>query len=225
MSQAPETAAAAPPAPAGETPGLLGLVMMLSSSLAASVSLGLLSYTFATGSLPFGIQPLVASPEGPARPASSEEAPADGPVRRPGEHYAWRLYQAMEAEQARLAKEKRNLAEERRQLEEWFRSADLREAELQRMESRIAGLLDRVDETEVANIKQMGDLLEQADGKAAAEMLLGMEQDLAARVLYFMDERKSAELINAMQKHGEASKNKAVRLLEKLHLITEDAAS
>jgi flagellar motility protein MotE (MotC chaperone) len=197
----------------------LPIVIMLLSSVAASVSLGMVSYTFATGSLPFGVAPLLRAE--PAVIETAAKADAE-PVQRPGEHYALRLYQAIEQKQAQLEADEAELAEERRQVEELLRAADLRESELQRMEARIDALLDHVSQTEVANVKQIGNMLGAADGKAAAEILLAMDQDLAARVLYFMNEKTSGQLITAIQKGGDASQEKAVEILEKLRQMTEE---
>jgi flagellar motility protein MotE (MotC chaperone) len=194
-------------------------------SVVASACLAMMTYVFLTGRLPFGLQTLAptdaaAEDEDVAQPI--DESIADN---RPEEGYALQLYKHLDDERRRVANETDRLADREQQLLEIERNLSLREAELLRIETRVAGLLNRVEATEVENTKQLGDLLAATEPTAGAKMLLEMDEQLAARVLYFMNERASGDLISAIMKEGDGGAKNAVRMLEKLHLISSDGES
>jgi len=202
----------------------MAAVLMLVSSIVTGACLSMMGFTLATGRLPFGLEPMMVEAAVPDEEEAAETVDEDLEM-RPGERFVARLFAEIEADRLRLKQQQEELAERERVIEESSRSVDLREKALVRMEERIRGLLDEVDQAELANLKQMGDMLGQADAKAATEMLLEMEEGLAARVLFFMDERSSAELVNVLMKKDDETKDKAARLMERVHRISEKLES
>jgi len=202
----------------------LAATLMLVSSFVSAACLGMMGFTLATGRLPFGLEPMKVEVEAP-REVQPDEAMREDHEMRSGERFVARLFAELEENRLRLKQQQEKLAERERVIEESSRSAELREKALARMEDRIRSLLDEVEQVEVANVKQMGDMLGQADAKAATEMLLEMDEELAARVLFFMDERSSAGLVNVLMKKDDETKNKAARLMERVHRISEKLES
>jgi flagellar motility protein MotE (MotC chaperone) len=194
-----------------------GFLMFLSSAVTAA-ALSLLCYTFATGELPFGIQPILAPP------AQLESALVEADTEteeRVGESYAMGLYDELKAERDRLSRERGAIEEQKRLVEQLMEAERKLKSELIETEERVRELLVRTDATEVANVKRMAEMMEGADRRAAADMLLELDDALAARVLYSMKPRTSGEVIAELVRGGDKTRSdRATQVLEVFHRLS-----
>lgn len=181
----------------GLTSFLAVTVFVCCGGLALCTSL--LGFTWATGELPFGLQPLMHAPvDRPSAVVELDEKRERLAKERYGEVYAAQLYAALQAERERLAKANQELADRRAELEAFEKTATLLKKELQATADRCEALLDFADTAEQANVRRLSAILAASAPEAAAQLLLRVPTGTAARLLEGMDARKSAEVMAAL---------------------------
>lgn len=212
----------------------LGFTILVTSAVSA-LCLGLLAFTFATGDLPYGIQPLLRLPAGNAdsaghpRPAAQAAAATTAKATleaRSGEYFAQRLFADLDTARQAMEQEKARLAAERRVVEQLRENERLLQAETQKAISRLENLLDTITAQEEANAKQAAGVLTQAENGEAVKLLLAMDERVAARVIFFLPPKRAGELFSAMMKSGDADSGKrAAAIMERMHKLRQESRS
>jgi flagellar motility protein MotE (MotC chaperone) len=189
----------------------------LAASAVAAFAVSLMGYTFATGELPFNLQPLLRQ-ETHATPdaETKKQAPGAGENSVPhSEAFFERLYNELLAERRKLQAEREAVAEKSRYVEELAATTAELQKELAGQNERVHNLLIRVSEKERENAVQVSGLISKVDPKEAVQILLRMEEKTAAQVLSMMPPKTSGQLLGAMVKNGEQnSAERVARILE-----------
>lgn len=198
---------------------IMAFMFFLSSTVTA-LTVGLMTFTFVTGDLPFDIQPMLH--DDGSNPEVEELIRPKNEYRqfRAGESYAMKIFKALEKEREQVSAEKEKLAVQKELIEELSHNTESLQKKLEKSQETIMNLLDQVDEQEKANVIQLAGLVSNADVKSAAQMLLDMSEDLSAKVIYNMESKKSAEIISSMLKVAPPEqKERAARILEYVHRL------
>ncbi len=197
-------------------------VMFLSCSLSA-FCMAMMGYTYATGELPFNIQPILEVPDIPAEKKEKDKLKESHEKARRGETFAVHLYEEMLKERRDLVEERGKMNEEKKILLALKASADEIHKKLEETELNIRKLLVEIDENEMKNVKKLSDVLVNTESDAAAKMLLEMDENLAARTIFVMQAKKAAEVISAvMTTGGQGSTKKAATILERIHKLSAE---
>lgn len=219
-----------PEVAAAEKRTLLLSLLFLCSSGVTAFCLAILAFTFATGDLPFGIEPIIPEPEEepPAEAVIAEKTPKSRQeaelVPRAAESYAVSLFQEVENERKKLASERELLAEQKRVIEQMMELARKQQDEVVRAEQKLKELVTVIDATEMQSVKRLAEIVSAGDDKSGATMLLEMDEPMAARVLYCVEPKKAASLLaEAFKLAGADEKQTAqiVSITRNLHKLTD----
>ncbi|OGV66194.1 MAG: hypothetical protein A3K19_19400 [Lentisphaerae bacterium RIFOXYB12_FULL_65_16] len=204
----------------------LGIVVLASSSIAA-FCVSLMGYTFATGELPFGMNPLFAAkdeghvPQPPGVKSTEAKTP-----RREGEAFAAKLYDEIAAEKERLAAEREKIAEQRRVLDEMAATTAKLQQEVEKKIEMVQKLFITIDAQQKENASRVATVIASADSKDGAKMLLQMEEKAAAQVIFYLPPKLTGPLFAVMLKDSDPENaKKAGRILEVVRRLSEKGSS
>lgn len=211
---------------------LLALLVFVSSSVAA-FSLGALAYTFATGSLPFGIQSMIhaksvqddiAIASGKAVKASAPKVEGESPMRLDEEFLA-SFAAELKKEKEKLAAERLAIEEQRKSSEQIMVEAKKLQDEVRAQETQVDELLKKVDAKERANVADLQKLISGMELANSVNMLLSMDELLASRILYSMNKKQAAKIIETGMKDADKSKGERIKsITRKMQSLSDELA-
>jgi len=202
---------------------LLALLVFLSCSLSA-FCLGMLAFTFVTGDLPMGIQPIIRDkPLKKKIPERKELKAGPGAEARLEEKFLSGFYDELVKEKEKLAEERKNLTTRKKVVDEIKDEALKMQNEIGKSEIRVKSLLDVIDKKEVENVKKITSLMSGMDLAQSSKMLMEMDEAMAARVLYFMNQKMASQLISqVMQTATEEQAKRIKKVTDRIQILTEE---
>lgn len=202
---------------------LLALLVFLSCSLSA-FCLGMLAFTFVTGDLPMGIQPIIRDkPLNKKIPERKELKAGPGSEARLEEKFLSGFYDELVKEKEKLAEERKNLTTRKKVVDEIKDEALKMQNEIGKSETRVKNLLDVIDKKEVENVKKITSLMSGMDLAQSSKMLMEMDESMAARVLYFMNQKMASQLISqVMQTATEEQTKRLKKVTDRIQILTEE---
>ncbi len=163
----------------------------------AAFSLGMLSFTFVTGDLPFGLIPLhVTDVRSDSNEAVKGAKAESKPEFRAGEDFLVSFVKELEKEKARIAEEKTRLDEQTKNAELIMKQAVAMQTEVEKKENSVGELLKKIDEKEKQNVADIQKLIVGMEPAAGVKLLLSLDQKLAARILYSMNKKLASQLVS-----------------------------
>ena len=202
-------------------------ILFFVSCCGNALCLGFLSYTFTTGELPYGLEPLYQA-DTSAPPPRDPEAERNEQLRA-GESYAQIIYGDLQRQEEKLDARVADLDEREELLttrEDGIQELQEKVAERER---KILQKLQQIDQREIANVQNMAAMFDAIDSKAAATMLLNMddkEAEMAPRVLYYMSPDKRAQLIGAIVKQNDPAKtNRATTIMDNMRKLIPEMST
>ncbi|MDD3117809.1 MAG: hypothetical protein PHQ27_01400 [Victivallales bacterium] len=197
--------------------GLAFLVLL--SSILSGACLGMLSYTMATGKLPFHLQPMVKTKTA-AKDKSAAPPPLDLSKERIAENYLLDFYREIKSEQEKLAVAREKLAEKQRNVDEIMKQARLMQQKIVGKEKNVRLLLDFIAEKQQDNLRRTAKVLAGMDTAAAAKLVLQWDEAEAAKVMYFVPDKDKSKLISELmqsKKPADITKvNDIIQLMQKI---------
>lgn len=178
---------------------LLRVIAMLCfiTGASAAFSLGMLSFTFVTGDLPFGLIPLCMKDVKSASSDAGKDSKTESkPEFRAGEDFLVMFVKELEKEKARIAEEKTRLDEQTKNAELIMKQAVAMQSEVEKKENSVGELLKKIDEKEKQNVTDIQKLIVGMEPAAGVNMLLSLDQKLAARILYSMNKKLASQLVS-----------------------------
>lgn len=203
---------------------LLRVLAMLCfiTGASAAFSLGMLSFTFVTGDLPFGLIPLhvkdVKSESNEAVKGSKTESK---PEFRAGEDFLVMFVKELEKEKARIAEEKTRLDEQTKNAELIMKQAVAMQAEVEKKENAVGELLKKIDEKEKQNVADIQKLIVGMEPAAGVNMLLSLDQKLAARILYSMNKKLASQLVSEAMRTKE-NREKITKITATIQTLSDE---
>ncbi len=191
------------------------------------LTLALLSYTFATGDLPFGLEPLVEQKEKQVKKTSeyklegvAKKFPSKGEV---AEKYAAQLFERLRKKRSELKNKRRNFQEKKKVSSTAVETAKEIEDRLEGKEEKLRALVNFVDEAEKNNAGQTAEILAAMEPAGAADTLMKMDTKRAARVFRLMETRSSAKILAALKEMGaEEGSKKAADILNEFFTVVDN---
>ena len=177
-------------------------VVILFSSIMAAACLGLMSYTFATGKLPLGIQPSFG-------PEAEELSDIDKDIlarekmtlSRRSELHAKELFADIEVKRERVEKEADRLVELEKMLAARAGTITAREESLKAFRDRVDKMITEITPIEQANVSKIVVKMGKASPENQAKVFLELmdaDEPMAARVIYLMADKATGALIDAL---------------------------
>lgn len=203
---------------------LLRVLAMLCfiTGASAAFSLGMLSFTFVTGDLPFGLIPLhvkdVKSASNEAVKGSKTESK---PEFRAGEDFLVMFVKELEREKARIAEEKTRLDEQTKNAELIMKQAVAMQTEVEKKENAVGELLKKIDEKEKQNVADIQKLIVGMEPAAGVNMLLSLDQKLAARILYSMNKKLASQLVSEAMRTKE-NREKITKITATIQTLSDE---
>lgn len=207
---------------------LLAMLIFISSSVAA-LSLGMMAYTMATGDLPLGITPILG-----AKPKSNNTGKnlrKDEPIAKSTNQNTMRvdekalmsLYEDVMREKEKLAEEKKKLAVKEKIVQEIRDEAVKMQQEIAKTEIKLNATLQRIDRTEIENIRKITNLMSGMEPAQATKMLMEMEDAKISRILYYMNQKVASKIIDqVLQTSNDEQVKRMKKITDKLQTLSED---
>jgi len=208
--------------------GLIKLLALLVFIGCAStgLSLSLLAYTFATGELPFGVQPMVAEDEKEEQKEDEKDAdPAENKKAgiQAAERYVPELFDRLKKKRKELEEKEQKLAVQEEQKIKAEETAEQIEKRLVKTEQDLRNLIEIITEEKRQNAQSTAELLASMEPASAADTLMKMDTTRAAVIFKCLETESSANILGALKQLGaEEGEKKAQDILNRLYSVVDN---
>lgn len=196
------------------------------SCCVTAFSLAILTYTFYTGDLPYGMQPLMKPPEKPVKkPSKQLFGVPDGSKNRILENDVKLLYAQLTREREKLAREREKLAHKRKLLDENEKQAEKFQGEIKGMETKLEALLDNIDKQELANLTNLSGIISGMDVAEGSKLLMQFDDKMACRLLKAMNRKSVSKIIQQIMKSNDPEQVRRIKkITDDMYKLTENKA-